>query len=114
MGSPLALVCPYFRKNVIVTCTIVSVLCSLDTFLLKNVVVFICGKQILKWRSFGKKEAIFDLLFTFFSHQGEAQNSFNTLSHLHKYRYLAHPIDFFALPILENYEKNKTKQNKTK
>ena len=31
MGSLLALVCPCFRKNVIVTCKIVSFLCSLDT-----------------------------------------------------------------------------------
>ena len=46
-----------------------SFLCSLDNFLLKNVIVFLFGNQISKWRSFGKKRATFDLLFTFFSHQ---------------------------------------------
>ena len=58
MGLLLVLVCPCFRKNVIVT---VSFLCSLDNFLLKNVVIFLFGNQISKRRSF-EKGAIFDLL----------------------------------------------------
>ena len=66
MGPLLALVCRCFRETVIVTCKIVSFLCSLDNFLLKNVIVFIFGNQILNWRSF-EKGAIFDLLFTFFN-----------------------------------------------
>ena len=66
----LALVCPCFRKNVIVTCKIKYFLCSSDNFLLKNVIVFIFGNQIWKWCSF-KKKAIFDLVFTFFCHQGK-------------------------------------------
>ena len=33
-----------------------SFLCNLDNFLSKNVIVFILGKQILKWRSFEKKK----------------------------------------------------------
>ena len=36
----------------------------------KNVIVFLFGNQISKWRSF-EKRAIFDLLFIFFSHQGK-------------------------------------------
>ena len=68
MGLLLVLVCPCLRENVIVTCKIVSFLCSLDNFLLKNVIFFFFGNQISKWRSF-EKRAIFDLLFSFFSHQ---------------------------------------------
>ena len=40
MGPLLFLVCPCFRKNVIVTRKIVSFLCSLDNFLLKIVFFF--------------------------------------------------------------------------
>ena len=65
MGPLLALVCPCFRKNVIVTCKIVSFfLSSLDNFLQKNVIVFIFGIHILKWHPFGKKV----LFSTYFSH----------------------------------------------
>ena len=46
------------------------------------------------------------LFLTYFSHflvtREKTQNSFlQHISHLHKYTYLAHPIDFFALPILQ-------------
>ena len=52
------LVCPCFRgENVTVICKTVFSLCSLDKFLLKNLIVFIFGN--------------FDLLFTFCSHQGK-------------------------------------------
>ena len=43
------------------------ILYSLDNLLQKNVIVLFFGNQISKWRSF-EKRAIFDLLFTFFSH----------------------------------------------
>ena len=72
MGPLLVLVSPCFRENVVVTCKIVSFLCSLDNLLQKNVTVFFFGNQISKWRSFEKKKGdwaggpIFDLLFTFF------------------------------------------------
>ena len=75
IGPPIALVYLCFRKNVIVTCKIVSFLCSLDNFLLKKCNCFKfwknkqTNKQIVKWRSFFLKKLIFDLLFTFFSHQ---------------------------------------------
>ena len=59
-----------FRENVVATCKIGSFLCSLDNLLQKNVIVLFFGNQISKWRSF-EKRAIFDLLFTFFSHQGK-------------------------------------------
>ena len=98
MGPLLALNCPCFRKNVIVTCRIVALSCSLDNFLLKNVIVYIFGIHILKWRPF-EKRAIFDPFFIFFSHQGKDR----TLQHiiLHENTYFAHPFDFFALPILQ-------------
>ena len=70
MGTLLVLVSPCFRENVVVTCKIGSFLCSLNNLLQKNVTVFLFGNQILKWCSF-EKRAIFDLLFTFFSHQGK-------------------------------------------
>ena len=64
------LVSPCFRENVVATCKIGSFLCSLDNLLQKNVIVLFFGNQISKWRSF-EKRAIFDLLFTFCSHQGK-------------------------------------------
>ena len=68
MGPWLVLVSPCFRENVVTTCKIGSFLCCLDNLLQKNVIVLFFGNQISKWRSF-EKRAIFDLLFTFFSHQ---------------------------------------------
>ena len=70
MGTLFVLVSPCFRGNVVVTCKIGSFLCSSDNLLQKNVIIFFSGNQISKWRSF-EKRAIFDLLFTFFSHQGK-------------------------------------------
>ena len=62
-------------------------LCSLDDFLLKNAVfcfVLFFWNQISKWRSL-KKNAIFDLLFTFFYSPGKRhKNSFSTyLTYIH-------------------------------
>ena len=68
MGTLSVLVSPCFRENVVATCKIGSFFCSLDNLLQINVNVFFFGNQISKWRSF-EKRAIFDLLFTFFSHQ---------------------------------------------
>ena len=70
MGPWLVLASPCFRENVVATCKIGSFLCSLDNLLQKNVIVFFLRNQISKWRSF-EKRAIFDLLFTFSSHQGK-------------------------------------------
>ena len=100
MGPWLVLVSLCFRQNVVATCKIGSFLCSLDNLLQKNVIVLFFGNQISKWGSFEKK-AIFDLLFTFSSHQGKLQKFLQHISHSHTYTYFAHPIDFFALPILK-------------
>ena len=54
-----------YGKKVIVTCKIVSFLCSLDNLLQKNIIVFCFENQISKCRSF-EKIAIFDLFFTFY------------------------------------------------
>ena len=70
MGPWLVLVSPCFRENVVATCKIGSFLCSVNILLQKTVIVFFFGSQISKWRSF-EKRAIFDLLFTFSSHQGK-------------------------------------------
>ena len=101
MGPFLVLVPPCFRENVVATCQIGSFLYSLDNLLQKNVIVFFFGNQISKWRSF-KKRAIFDLLFTFSSHQGKLQKFLQHISQTHTYKYFAHPIDFFCLT---NFEK---------
>ena len=101
MGPWLVLVSPCFRENVVVTCKIGSFLCRLDNLLQKNVIVLFFGNQISKWRSF-EKRAIFDLLFTFFSHQGKVTKFLQHISHSHTYTYFAHPIDFFCLT---NFEK---------
>ena len=69
MGPWLVLVSPCFRENVVATCKIGCFLGSLDNLLQKNVIVLFFGNQSSKWRSF-EKRAIFDLLFTFFSHLG--------------------------------------------
>ena len=89
MGPLLALVWPCFRKNGITTSKFVSFLCNLDYFLLKNVIVFIFGRQVSKWHSF-EKRAIFDLVFTFSSHQGKTQKFLRHIFHLHKYTYSVH------------------------
>ena len=70
IGPCLVLVSPCVRVNIAATCKIGSFLCSLDNLLQKNVIVFFFGNQISKRRSF-EKRAIFDLLFTFFSHEGK-------------------------------------------
>ena len=70
MGPWLVFDSPCFRENVVAKCKIESFLCSLDNVLQKNVIVLFFGNQISKWRSFEKKGS-FDLLFTFFSHQGK-------------------------------------------
>ena len=105
MGPWLVLVSPCFRENVVATCKIGSFLCSLDTgtLLQKNVIVLFFGNQISKWRSF-EKRAIFDLLFTFSSHQGKLQKFLQHISETYTYTYFAHSIDFFALPILKKIQ----------
>ena len=102
MGPWLVLVSSCFRKNVVATCKIGSFLCSLDNLLQKNVIVLFFGNQILKWRI--EKRAIFDLLFTFFSHQGKVIKIPSAHISLTYYTYFAHPIYFFCLT---NFEKKK-------
>ena len=97
MGPWLVFVSLCFRENVVATCKIGSFLCSLENLLQKNVIVFFFGNQISKWRSF-EKRAIFDLLCTFFSHQGKVTKIPSAHISSHTYTYFAHPI---ALPILE-------------
>ena len=100
MGPLLVLVSRCFRENVVVTYKIGSFLCRLDNLLHKNVIVSFFGNQISKWLLF-EKRAIFDLLFTFFSYQGKVTKFLPHISHSHTYMYFAHPVDFFALPILK-------------
>ena len=104
MGPWLVLASPCFRENVVATCKIGSFLCNLDKLLQKYVVVFFFGNQILKWRSFEKK-GYFDLLFTFFSHQGKVTKSPSahiSLTYIHT-RILLTLLTFFCLTNFETY-----------
>ena len=101
MGPWLVIVSPCFRETVVATYKIGSFLCSLDNLLQKSVIVLSFGNQISKWRSF-EKRAFFDLLFTFFSHQEKVTKIPSAhISLTYTYTYFAHPIGFFALPILK-------------
>ena len=103
MGPWLVLVSPCFRENVVATCKIGSFLCSLDHLLQKNVIVLFFGNQISKWRSFEKRA-----ILTYFSHflvtREKLQKFLRHISQTHMYTYFAHPIDFFALPILKKIQ----------
>ena len=101
MGPWLVLVSPCFRENVVATCKIGSFLCNLDNLLQKKVIVLFFRNQISNWRSFEKKKAIFDLLFTFSSYQKKLLKFLQHISQTHTYTYFALPIDFFVLPILK-------------
>ena len=98
MGPWLVLVSRCFRENVVATCKIWYFLCNLDNLLQKNVIVFFFGNLISKWRPF-EKRAIFDLLFTFFSHQGKLQKFFQHtyLTHIHQGRWFCSPY-WLSLP----------------
>ena len=102
MGSWLVLISPCFRENIVATCKIGSFLCGLDNLLQKTVIVLFFGNQISKWRSF-EKRAIFDLLFTFFSHQGKVTKiplAHISLTYIHIIILLTLLI-VFAIPILK-------------
>ena len=104
--SPLfVLVSSCFRENVHVTCKMLSFLCNLDNFLLKNVIIFFFENQISKWRSFEK-----ELFLTYFSHllvtRETTQKFLQHIIPLTCIVYIintcfAHPVDFFAFPVLQ-------------
>ena len=103
MGPWLVLVSPCFRANVVATCNIGSFLCSLDNLLQRNVIVLFFGNQLSKWRSF-EKRAIFDLLFTFFSHQRKVTkipSAHISLTYIHVF---CSPYWLFLPYILKKYE----------
>ena len=81
MDPLLVLVSPCFRKNVVVTCKIGSILCGLDNILQKNV-LFSFWKSNFKIGLIWKR-VIFDLLFTFFGHREKLQKFLQHLSHSH-------------------------------
>ena len=63
---------------------------SLNNFLLSFFFFFL--KPNFKMRS-SEKGTIFDVFFTFFSHQGKTEKKFlQHISYLHTYRHLAHPF----------------------
>ena len=102
MGPWLVLISPCFRENVFATCKIGCFLCSLDNLVQKNLIVLLFGNQISKWRSF-EKRAIFDLLFTFSSHQGKLQKFLQHISQTHT-RILLTLLTFFLTNFEKKYE----------
>ena len=92
---------PCYRENVVATCKIWPSSCNIDNLLQKHIIVFFFGNQISKWCSF-EKRAIFDLLFTFFSHQGKVTKIPSAhISLTYITRILLTLLTFFALPILK-------------
>ena len=105
MGPLRVLVFPCFRKTIIVTCNILSFLCSEDHFLLKNVIVFFFSKsKVGQNGAHLKKKAIFDILSDFLVTSERTQKILQHISHLHTYTYFAHAVDFFALTILQKLQ----------
>ena len=74
-----------------------------DILLQKNVIVFLFGNQISKWRSFEK-----GAILTYFSHflitREKLQKFFQHISPSQTYTYFAYPIDFIALLILKKIQ----------
>ena len=77
MGPLLVLVSPCFRENVNVACKIVSFFCVVKIIFFWKMQLFsFGGKSNFKMARIWKR-AIFDLLFTFFSHQGKGTKIFS-------------------------------------
>ena len=102
MGPWLVLVSPCFRENVVATCKIGSFLCSLDNLLQKNVIILFSFLEIKFQNGAHLKKRVF---LTYFSHflatRKKLPKFLQHISHSYTYTYFAHPIDFFALPILK-------------
>ena len=86
---------PYFRETVHVTCKIGSYLCSLDTLLQKNVIVFLFWKWNFKMALIWKKKVYFWPTFLIsFSYQGKVTKiplAHISLTYIHKF---CSPIKF--------------------
>ena len=101
MGPWLVLVSPCFTKNVVATCKIGSLLCSLNNLLQKNVFFFFFLKSNFKMALIWKK-GLFLIYFSHFLVTRESyKKSFSTyLTHIHT-RILLTLLTLFALPILK-------------
>ena len=101
MGPLLVFVSPCLRENVVVTCKIGSFLCSLDNLLQKNVIELFSFLEFKFQNGAHLKKGLF---LTYFSHFLVIREKLQKiLQHIysHTYMHVAHPIDFFALPILK-------------
>ena len=101
MGPWLVLVSLCFRENVVGTCKIGSFLCSLDNLLQKNVIVLFFWKSNFKMAFIWKKGYFWPTFHIFLVTREKLQKFLQHISHTHTNTYFAHPIDFFALPILK-------------
>ena len=104
MGTLFVLVSHCFRENVVVIWKIGSLLCSLDNLLQKKRNCFLLWKSNFKMALIWKK----GLFLTYLSHclvaREKLQKFLQHISHSHTYMDFAHPIDFFALPILKKIQ----------
>ena len=102
MGPWLVLVSSCFRENVVATCKI-GCFCVVYIIYFRKTVLFSFLEIKFQNGAHLKKGLYFDLLFTFFSHQGKLQKFLQHISHSHTNTYFAHSIDLFCLT---NFEKN--------
>ena len=101
MGPWLVLVSPRFRENVVTTCKIGSVFCSLDNLLQKNVIVLFLEIKFQNGDHL-KKRAIFDLLFTFLvTREKWKKNPSAHISLTYIHVFCSPYWLFFAVPILK-------------
>ena len=92
--------CYFWPKTVYDMAVNIVAIINIYRYLITVIVLFF-GNQISKWRSF-EKRTIFDLLFTFFSHQGKVTkipSAHISLTYIHVF--CSPPLTFFALPILK-------------
>ena len=108
MGPLLVLVSPCFRETVVVTCILFCfvLFCSLDNLLQKKLFFSLFLEIIFENGAHLKKGAIFDLLFTFFSHQGKVTKPLSAHISL---TYMS--CILLTLLTIDNFEKKKEKRN---
>ena len=103
MGPWLVLVSPCFRENVVAHAKL-GLFCVVSIiYFRKNVIVLFLEIKFQNGAHFKK-----GLFLTYFSHflvsREKLQKFLQHIPHSHTYTYFAHPIDFFALPILKKIQ----------
>ena len=95
MGPLLVLVCHLLGENEIVTCKIVSFLCSLVNFLLENLIVFFLEIKFQNGAHLKKKVYFWPTFHIFLVTREKTQKFLQHIFHFHTNTYFVHLIDFF-------------------